>query len=259
MTPRRRLIAGNWKMNKDTCAAAILAQDILNRTDPWYAEDMDIVLCPPFTDLKTVRTVLEYDRSEINLGAQDVFWEAEGAYTGAISVAMLQELNCCYCIIGHSERRQYFHEDAAVIARKLVALDKAAIKAILCVGEGAEIRAGGPGPAEAYVVGQLRDVLDAADLTTPENLVVAYEPIWSIGTGQTATPESAESMAAALRALLSERFGADLAARLRILYGGSLKPENATFFTDLGDIDGGLVGGASLVAEDFVALIKAWK
>ncbi|MCL2883797.1 MAG: triose-phosphate isomerase, partial [Coriobacteriia bacterium] len=188
----------------------------------------------------------------------DVFYEADGAYTGAISAAMLQELRCAYCIIGHSERRQYFKETSAEIAQKAAALEAVQIRPILCVGEGPEVRAGGADAAEAFVVGQLNQVLEHLNLENWEKLVVAYEPIWSIGTGDTATPESAQGMAAALRASLAERLGNEVAERVRILYGGSLRPENAAFFAGLADIDGGLIGGASLVAEDFVSLVQAW-
>jgi triosephosphate isomerase len=252
---RRPLIAGNWKMNKNTVEAAGLSQDIV-----YYYEralhGVEVVLCPPFTDLKTVHTVLDFDHSKIGLGAQDVYWETNGAYTGAISPSMLASLGCGYCIVGHSERRAYFGETDADVNRKVKALREVGIRPIICCGENLDVRE--EGQALSFVVAQLEAALAGVLAVHVPSLVIAYEPIWAIGTGRTATPEAAEEVCFALRASLTELYGKAAAEQVRILYGGSLKAQNATIFSGLPNVDGGLIGGASLDARDFIEIVKAF-
>jgi len=255
--PRKPLIAGNWKMNKTTVQAAILAQDISNAFDE-RLDVLDVVLCPPFIDLKTVSTVLSYDKSPMQLGAQDVFWEESGAYTGEISPAMLAEVGCGFCIIGHSERREQFGETDEGVSRKARALVTRGIAPIICVGESEDVREQGDAVALAQVAAQLERSVEGLALGDIMKCAVAYEPIWAIGTGRTATPEVAQEMCANLRARLLVLYGSAAAEKVRILYGGSMKPENASFFAPQPDIDGGLIGGASLEARPFIDLAKAF-
>ncbi|MDR3052271.1 MAG: triose-phosphate isomerase [Coriobacteriales bacterium] len=252
---RKPLIAGNWKMNKTTVEAASLSQDIAyNYHDS--LDDADIVLCPPFIDLKTVNTVLTFDHSKIKLGAQDVYWEKPGPYTGAIAPNMLKEVGCSYCIVGHSERREFFGETDQDINRKIRALLEVGIRPIVCCGENLELREAGE--ALAFVVSQVKAALADIPAALAKTLALAYEPIWAIGTGRTATPEAAEEVCCALRACLAQRYGADVADQIRILYGGSLKAENAAHFSPQPNIDGGLIGGAALDARNFIDLAKAF-
>jgi triosephosphate isomerase len=254
---RKALVAGNWKMNKTTVEAALLSQDIVNRFYKDY-DRIDAVLCPPFIDLKTVRTVLEFDRAPLALGAQDVFWEEGGAYTGAISPVMLKEVGCTYGIVGHSERREHFAETDLMVSRKAQALLEHDIAPIICVGEGLEKREEGEGAAIAFVAAQVKHALERVDPFHAERVVIAYEPIWAIGTGRTATPEAAQEMCAAIRAGIADWVGFDVAQKVRVLYGGSMKPENAALFAPLPDVDGGLIGGASLEAQAFIDIVKAF-
>jgi triosephosphate isomerase len=254
---RKPLVAGNWKMNKATGEAVRLAQDISDRYYKDY-DQVDTVLCPPFISLKSVRSVLEFDRSRIRLGAQDVFWEPDGAYTGAISTGMLREVGCGYCIVGHSERRQFFAETDGMVNRKARALLDADITPIVCVGEGLEVREAGAKAAADFVTAQ---VVAALQQFGPEDIgrtVIAYEPIWAIGTGRTATPESAQEICAAIREQLAALSDHRAASAVRVLYGGSMKPENAALFAPLPDVDGGLIGGAALQAADFIEIVKAF-
>jgi triosephosphate isomerase len=256
---RTPLVAGNWKMNKTTVEAAVLSQDISNHFYRDY-DRVDTVLCPPFIDLKTVRTVLEFDRSPIALGAQDVYWEKSGAFTGAISPVMLREVGCDYCIVGHSERREYFAETDATVNRKARALLAHDIVPIICVGEGLDTREEGARAAIAFVTAQLDGALGdgLAEERNIDRIVIAYEPIWAIGTGRTATPEAAQEMCAAIRERLAALLGNEKAQAIRVLYGGSMKPENAAMFAPMPDIDGGLIGGAALDASGFVDIVKAF-
>jgi triosephosphate isomerase len=254
---RTPLVAGNWKMHKTTVEAALLSQDIANLVFPDY-DSIDVVLCPPFTDLKTVRTVLEFDRAPITLGAQDVFWEGAGAFTGAISPVMLEEVGCAWCIVGHSERREHFAETDLVVSKKAQALLAHGITPLICVGEGLEKREEGAHAALAFVAAQVAGALQLIDPVDIGRIVVAYEPIWAIGTGRTATPETAQEMCAGIRAYLADLAGVEVAEQVRVLYGGSMKPENAALFAPAPDIDGGLIGGASLDARSFVDIVKAF-
>ena len=250
---RTRLIAGNWKMNETYSEGVTLAQDLANALSDG-AEGVEVVVCPPFVDLKGVASVIEFDKAPFGLGAQDVYWEPKGAYTGAISTDMLKSVGCTYCIIGHSERREYFHETDADINKKMIALLAAGLKPISCCGESLEVREAGQ--QVDFVVGQVKEDLAGAELATGDELVIAYEPIWAIGTGKTATPEDAQEVCGAIRACLVELYGEDIAGRVRILYGGSAKPGNVAGFLAEEDVDGALVGGASLVASDFAAMVE---
>jgi triosephosphate isomerase len=254
---RTPIIAGNWKMNKTTYEAAILSQDIANH----LYKDMDsveVVLCPPAIDLKTVRTVLEFDKSIAVLGAQDVYWEKSGAFTGAISPVMLKEVGCVYCIVGHSERREYFGETDLDVSKKAQALLAEGITPIICVGEGLEVRDEGSDAALNFVAAQIQGALQLIDSNDGDTLVIAYEPIWAIGTGRTATPEQAQEMSEGIRAQIAAIYGGKAAEKVRILYGGSMKPENAALFAPLPDVDGGLIGGAALEAHGFLDIVKAF-
>ena len=252
---RRPVIAGNWKMNKTVAEAVTLAQQVSFKENGW--DGVDVVMCPPFTCLKSVWNVLAFDKSPIELGAQDVFWEDEGAFTGAVSPAQLAELRCAYCIVGHSERRAYFHESDEDVARKVAALLKKSITPIMCCGEDADVRdAGGH---LAFVEAQVRAGLAGLDAVQVGKCIVAYEPVWAIGTGAAAAPEQAQEMCAHIRAVVADMVGADAAAKLRVLYGGSMKPENAAWFLELPDCDGGLIGGAALDAGKFAELVECAK
>ena len=252
---RRPVIAGNWKMNKTVAQAVNLAQQISYRENGW--DGVDVVLCPPFTCLKSVENVLVFDKSPIELGAQDAFWEDEGAFTGAVSPAMLAELRCAYCIVGHSERRAYFHESDEDVARKVAALLGKGITPIMCCGEDGGVR--DAGEHLAFVEAQVRAGLEGLDAAQVAKCIVAYEPVWAIGTGAAAAPEQAQEMCAHIRAVAAEMAGPEAAAKMRVLYGGSMKPENAAWFLGLPDCDGGLIGGAALDAGKFAELVECAK
>ncbi len=251
---RKPLMAGNWKMNKTIPEAVVLAQDISNQYDGrWDA--IDVVVCPPFVDLKPAKTVFEFDRVPVELGAQNVYWEDKGAFTGEVSVPMLKEIGCHWCIIGHSERRGYFGETNEDVNKKAKALIAGGLHPIICVGESLALR--DAGETLDFVCAQVRAAFAGIDATQAANCVVAYEPIWAIGTGRTATPEQAQEVCAAIRATLVELFGAAVADEMRVLYGGSMNPGNVDLLIQQPDIDGGLIGGAALEAASFVQLIKA--
>ncbi|MDR3136097.1 MAG: triose-phosphate isomerase [Coriobacteriales bacterium] len=252
---RKSIVAGNWKMNKTATEATQLAQQLSYGYEDRFGA-LDVVICPPYTDLRSVQVTLGFDNSPYLLGAQDVYWQPEGAYTGAISTSMLADLGCRYCIVGHSERRRYFGESDADVGRKTAALAAAGIAPILCCGESLEQRT--QGQTLAFVSGQLRAALSDISAQAAERLVVAYEPLWAIGTGQSATPEQAEEVCLAIRAEVAALYGPDFAEAVRILYGGSLNPGNAGEFCTQPDIDGGLVGAASLDALTFLELVRAF-
>ena len=251
---RRPMVAGNWKMYKTAGEAAMLVQDMEERLERWW-DRMDVVVCPPFTALKSVSTVIELDRLGLKLGAQDCYWEAEGAFTGAIAPRMLVELRCDHAIVGHSERREYFHETDENVRRKALAVFEAGMVPIVCCGETLATRE--VGETESFVRGQVRAALDGLPAEYVDRLVVAYEPIWAIGTGRTPTPENANDVARSIRATVGALFGPPAAMSARVLYGGSVKPENAQMFFAEPDIDGGLVGGASLEVGSFSEIVAA--
>jgi triosephosphate isomerase len=254
MIPRKKIIAGNWKMNKTQAEARVLVEDLLQ--DIGRFDTAEIVLCPPFTALAAVSELLSSptNASNIRLGAQNLHEAASGAYTGEISAGMLRELYVRYVIIGHSERRQLFHEDNATVNRKTKAALAAELRPIVCIGETLPER-----EADTWKkVLQTQIFEGLVDLTEGDlaNIILAYEPVWAIGTGKTASPAQAEEAHQWIRKLIGERFSNAAAEKIRIQYGGSVKPENAKELLSKEDIDGALVGGASLDARGFTAIIK---
>ncbi len=252
---RKPLMAGNWKMNNTASEAVVLCQEISYKFERDWPESVDVVVCPPFIDLKPAWTVFDFDKVKISIGAQNVYWEEAGAYTGEVSAGMLKEVPCAYCIVGHSERRGLFGETNEDVNRKVKALLAGGIAPIVCVGESLAVR--DAGTTDEFVCAQVRAAFAGLDATDVKGAVVAYEPIWAIGTGRTATPEQAEAVCAAIRATLDELFGHEAAEATRVLYGGSMNPGNVEGLLAQPNIDGGLVGGASLKAESFVQLVKA--
>lgn len=251
MISRKKLIAGNWKMNKTSADAMALAQEIVSAVGK--QTDVDIVVCPPYTSLEAVGKVL--DGSNVKLGAQNVHPEPSGAYTGEISVGMLRALFASSVIIGHSERRTYFKESDAFINQKVLASLKGQLRPILCVGETLGEREAGS--TLRVVQTQLEGGLEGVSKDLATSVVIAYEPVWAIGTGKVATTEQAQEVHAFIRTLLAKSFGEAAAQKIRILYGGSMKPQNAPELLAQKDIDGGLIGGASLEARSFLDLVKA--
>ncbi len=252
---RKPMMAGNWKMNNTIAEAVVLSQEISNRYEKEWPEHVEIVVCPPFVDLKPAKTVFDFDKAKVAVGAQNVHWEPAGAYTGEVSVPMLSEIGCAYCIVGHSERRTLFGETNEDVNRKVKALVAGGIAPIVCVGESLAVR--DEGTTDEYVCAQVRAALAGLDAADMEGLVIAYEPVWAIGTGRTATPEQAQAVCAAIRATVADLFDAQVADDMRVLYGGSMNPGNVDMLVAQPDIDGGLIGGASLKAESFVQLIQA--
>jgi triosephosphate isomerase len=248
---RKKLIAGNWKMNKTSADASMLVQEIV--AEVGRSNDVDVVVCPPFTSLESVGKAL--DGSSVKLGAQNMHNEASGAYTGEISAPMLRSLFASYVILGHSERRTYFHENDKFINQKVLAALKNQLKPILCVGETLAERESGS--TLKVVQTQVEADLEGVSREQATSMVVAYEPVWAIGTGKVATTAQAQEVHAFIRSLLVKLFGDAIAQKVRILYGGSMKPANAPELLAQKDIDGGLIGGASLEARSFVDLIKA--
>lgn len=251
---RKYMMAGNWKMNKTVPEAIALSQQLCNLYNRDW-DDVDIVLCTPSVDLRSVYTVLDFDKTDIELGAQNVHWEESGAFTGEISVPMIKDIGCTYCIVGHSERRDMFCETDEMVNLKVKALIAADMKPIVCVGESLSMR--DSGDYLGFVTAQVRAGLAGLDSDEAAKVVVAYEPIWAIGTGRTATPEQAEEVCTAIRATVAEMFGADVADGMQVLYGGSMNPGNVESLLAQANIDGGLIGGASLKADSFKQLIEA--
>ena len=244
---RRPLIAGNWKMHGSLAMVRDLLASI-ETAGPFAG--VEVAVMPPYPYLAAARAAA----TTVAIGAQDASAHAAGAFTGEVAATMLKECGCRYVILGHSERRQYHAENDAVVAAKFLAVQAAGLTPVLCVGESLAQR--DAGETDAVVGAQLRAVLAAAGVAAFANAVLAYEPVWAIGTGRTATPEQAQAVHALLRGIVAES-SASIAGSLRILYGGSVKPGNAATLFGQADIDGGLIGGASLVADDFVAIIRA--
>jgi triosephosphate isomerase (TIM) len=243
------IIAGNWKMNKTIKEAVELVnkiKDITNETD------VEVVVCAPYTALSQIKK--QIDGTKLKLGAQNMHWEESGAFTGEISADMLNEIGVDYCIIGHSERRQYFNETDETVNNKIKTALTHHIKPIVCVGEALDQRESGNEKevVKKQIVKGFKDI-EAKDMT---NIVIAYEPIWAIGTGKTASSEDANEMVSYIRQIVEDIYGVDISEEIRIQYGGSVKPANITEIMNQSDIDGALVGGASLKSEDFVELIK---
>jgi triosephosphate isomerase len=243
-------IAGNWKMNKTIQEAKALAAAVVKAS--LNLAGSEIVLCPPFTALYEVAKTIE--GSPVQLGAQDIFWEDSGAFTGEISGPMLRDAGCQYVIVGHSERRQIMGESDDIVSRKLKAALRNELHPILCLGETLEERE--KGLTFQRIQFQLDKALKNLDREEVAQIIIAYEPVWAIGTGRNATPEQAQEVHHYIRQILAERYGEELASCAIILYGGSVKPENAASLAEKEDVDGFLVGGASLEAESFVKIIK---
>ncbi len=251
---RRPIMAGNWKMNLNHYEANGLIQKLAASLTEQQLADVEVAVLPPFTDLRTVQTAIDGDKVQIVYGAQDLSRHAGGAYTGEIAGSMLAKLGCTYVLAGHSERREYHHEDDALVNAKVKAAFTAGLTPILCVGEGLPIREAGTH------VEHCTNQLDAglAGLT-PEQIkqvVIAYEPVWAIGTGKTATPQDAQEVCGAIRAQLLQQLGAEIAEAVRIQYGGSVKSANIAQIMAQPDVDGALIGGASLDPEEFAAIVR---
>jgi triosephosphate isomerase len=253
---RKPLMAGNWKMNLNHFEAIKHVQELaFSLTDKDF-DAVDVAVLTPFTDLRSVQTLVQGDKYRILYGAQDVSQHASGAYTGEISASMLSKLGCEFAIVGHSERRQYHNETDAVVAAKALAALREGITPIICVGEHLEVRKAGD--HVSHCVAQVDGSLAGLTAEQVRKSVIAYEPVWAIGTGEVATPADAQEVCAALRARLAEVLGEDVAAATRILYGGSVKGSNAAELMAEDDIDGALVGGASLDAKDFTRIVRYW-
>jgi triosephosphate isomerase len=251
MSSRKKLIAGNWKMNKTPADGVALAKELVAAAGK--QADVEVVVCPPFTALDGVGKALE--GSLLKLGAQNMHFEASGAFTGEVSAPMLRALFATHVILGHSERRTYFGETDELVNKKVLAALKNQLRPILCVGETLAEREAGA--TLKVVQTQTERALEGVSREMAASLVIAYEPVWAIGTGKVATTEQAQEVHAFIRGLLVKLFGDVVAEKVRILYGGSMKPANAPELLAQKDIDGGLIGGASLEARSFVELITA--
>ncbi|WP_454119147.1 triose-phosphate isomerase [Microbacterium lacticum] len=254
---RTPLIAGNWKMNLDHLQAIAFVQKLhWKLKDAAHDENsVEVAVFPPYTSIRSVQTLLDADKIPFAHGAQDLSMHDAGAYTGEVSGAFLAKLGCAYVIVGHSERREYHHETDEIVAAKVQAALRHGLVPVICVGETLEQREES-GPT-AVSVAQLQVALEG--VSADADIVVAYEPVWAIGTGQVASPEQAQEVCAALRAVVAEKLGDDAAARTRILYGGSVKSGNVASFLREPDVDGALVGGASIVVDEFAAIIRYQK
>ncbi|NLG80075.1 MAG: triose-phosphate isomerase [Firmicutes bacterium] len=248
---RRRIIAGNWKMNKTRDEAVDLVGDLKETLAD--VGDVEVVVCPPFTALDAVREALR--GSNIELGAQNMHWEEEGAFTGEISPLMLRNLGCMYVILGHSERRIYFGETDETVNKKVKSAMANGLLPIICVGETLDER--DAGKTEEVVVRQTKAALSGVKTNGAERIVIAYEPVWAIGTGRTASADEANRVIHIIRQSVAEVFNERIAQEVRIQYGGSVKPQNIADFLGQPEIDGALVGGASLDAASFAAIVKS--
>ncbi|MCP2255722.1 triosephosphate isomerase [Prauserella aidingensis] len=249
---RKPLVAGNWKMNLNHLEAIALVQKIAFSLPEKYYSKVDVAVIPPFTDIRSVQTLVDGDKLLLTYGAQDVSQHASGAYTGEVSASMLAKLGCTYAVIGHSERREHHDETDEVVGKKVRAALKNELTPILCVGEPLEVREAGD--HITHTTTQLIEALKGLKSEQVADIVVAYEPVWAIGTGRVATPADAEEVCAALRNALAEKYGADLAAGVRVLYGGSVKSGNIAELIACENVDGALVGGASLDGDEFTKL-----
>jgi triosephosphate isomerase len=249
-------MAGNWKMNLNHQEAVVLVQKLA-----WTLSDkrhdfakVEVAVIPPFTDIRSVQTLVDGDRLKIRYGAQDVSRHDSGAYTGEISASMLAKLGCSYVVVGHSERREYHAEDDALVNAKAKQTVSAAMTPIVCVGEGLEVRR--EGRHVEHTLAQVEGSLAGFTAEQVADLVVAYEPVWAIGTGEVATPDDAQEVCAAIRGEVAEVFSAEAAERVRILYGGSVKAANVAGIMEQADVDGCLVGGASLQPDEFGGICR---
>ena len=247
---KEKMIVANWKMNKNIEETRKFAEALGTQV---LKSENKIVVCPPFTSLYILKTYA--DTFGFDVGAQNCFWETCGAFTGEVSPSMLFDMGVKYVILGHSERRNYFGETNEIVSKKVSLAIKSGLKVILCIGEDAAARENGS--ARDFVLGQLGDCLCGITASEFGSVSVAYEPIWSIGTGKAMKPEQAEEMCFAIREMIGEKYGAEVAAEAKILYGGSVTPENCGSFFEMEDVDGGLIGGASLDAGKFAKMINS--
>jgi triosephosphate isomerase (TIM) len=252
---RMPLIAGNWKMNLHHLEAIALVQKVAFSLKPQHFEAVEVVVLPPFTDIRSVQTLVDGDKLALRYGAQDLSPHAAGAYTGDISGAMLAKLGCSFVVVGHSERREHHHESDELVNAKVKAAFANSLTPILCVGERLEIREAGD--HVSHCVDQLCADLAGVPAEQAASVVLAYEPVWAIGTGKVATPADAQEVCGAIRARLAELYSPELAAGVRILYGGSVKSTNAGEIVAQPDVDGALVGGASLDGAEFAGICIA--
>ncbi len=254
MTARKPLMAGNWKMHNNHLEAIALVQKLSFSLTPADHDAVEVAVLVPFTDLRSVQTLIDGDKLRLAYGAQDLSLHDSGAYTGEVSGAMLAKLRCTYVVVGHSERRQHHAETDEVVAGKVRAALRHGLTPILCVGEGLDVR------QRRGHVGHVVDQVAAALLDVPADqargLVVAYEPVWAIGTGEVATPEDAQEVCGEVRGRLAQLYPGELADGVRVLYGGSVKPDNVAALMAQPDVDGALVGGASLDATAFAAVVR---
>ena len=251
---RTPLMAGNWKMNLHHLEAIALVQKLAFSLAPEDFDAVEVAVLPPFVDLRSVQTLVDGDKLRIVYGAQDLSPHDSGAYTGDVSGSMLAKLGCTYVLVGHSERREHHGEDDDVVRSKVQAAARHGLVPILCVGEGLEVRQAGS--HVEHCVTQLTRALDGVAADVAGTLVVAYEPVWAIGTGEVATPQDAQEVCESLRATLRSRYDGDLADGVRVLYGGSVKSANVAAIMEQPDVDGALVGGASLDAAEFAAICR---
>jgi triosephosphate isomerase len=252
---RRPLVAGNWKMHLNHLEAIAHTQKIAYSLRPAQTDVVDVVVLPAFTAIRSVQTLIDGDNLALSYGAQDLAVAAAGAHTGDVSGPMLAALGCQYVTVGHSERRGDHGETDDIVAAKVLAAYEHGLTPILCVGENLDVRRSGN--HVEVVDSQLAAAIESITPDRATDLVVAYEPIWAIGTGETATPDDAQELAYAIRDRLGRKFGPEIADKIRVLYGGSVKASNAGELFAGPDVDGGLIGGASLLAEDFVAIVHA--
>lgn len=249
---RKPLIAGNWKMNLNHLEAISLVQKIAFSLPAKYFDKVDVTVIPPFTDIRSVQTLIEGDKLLLTFGAQDVSAQESGAYTGEISASMLAKLGCTFAVVGHSERRTLHSEDDATVLAKTKAALKHGLTPIVCIGEGLNIREAGE--HVSYNVSQLRGSLAGLSAEDISKVVIAYEPVWAIGTGRVASASDAQEVCSAIREELKVLASADVAAGVRVLYGGSVNAKNVGEIVGQPDVDGALVGGASLKADEFATL-----
>jgi triosephosphate isomerase len=252
--PRRPLMAGNWKMNLNHYEANALVQKLAHTLTEKDLTAVEVVVLPPFTDIRTVQTAVDGDKWLLGYGAQDVSPHTSGAYTGEVSGAMLAKLGCSYAVVGHSERRQYHSETDELVNAKAKAALANGIAPIMCIGEGLHIREAGD--HVPFTLTQLNGGMTGLTAEQAERVVLAYEPVWAIGTGKTATPEDAQEVIGAIRARIAQLYSPTVAGNVRILYGGSVKANNIAAIMAQPDVDGALVGGASLDADEFVKICR---
>jgi triosephosphate isomerase len=252
--PRRPLMAGNWKMNLNHLEAIALVQKLAFSLTDQDFDTVDVAVLPPFTNIRSVQTLVDGDKLRIAYGAQDFSEHDTGAYTGDVSGAMLAKLGCTYVVVGHSERRQHHGEDDALVNRKVHAAFRHGLVPILCIGEGLEVRH--EGRHVEHTLAQLDGALSGVAPEKAALIVVAYEPVWAIGTGEVATPDDAQEVCTAIRGRLEELYSTELTGSVRVLYGGSVKADNIGPIMQQPDVDGALVGGASLDADEFTAICR---